>query len=836
MGFVYDTVNFEHQKILCVKYLKGWEQCHLEDIDVKDCSCFGGNRTYILSCDTAEPKKAVVHGRKVAWYDFFGEARILAAHQQLWHHGLVVPRYCSGTTWWIEPFFENVSETKMKEKDFTLEFARALARLHVVPTFWNETWKNQTKRFLTCYKKVNDGSHCWVMNCKVAWLLMFGDHAQFIIDATVMPLHPAAKRIVTVHGDYNTGNVLIDKDGNFLFADQEFTHTAYAVYDIAYAITLNALNMRNPKERYLYCETYLRELGYETDKENVELFVFDVQCAALRYFNYSILMEESNKSKDINGYDFDYYRLLQKFEMEAREKPEIITFIANSSFEEAGEKFDEKIRQYQNNKYEHLELACYFYQLLSKREFMSVEQENLMEKDLFEKHNIVRLATNKTMRYQEVTKFASENAGGLLTADEIKTSGLNLQDMNFWMYVKNEDTDACCLGKPSETLGKARYACISDNNADYLSEYGKKKISFYTREPDFSRPIKYIYAKRDPKKNKEFIPLNTAENDKNACEAAITSLRKQATENFCQYNSQIIENPEEYGKFVKELEVAHNTGLIAMYMPLSLPWAEAKELAGESGYKLPTCEDFEKAGYNTGAREYWMYCHSDDDSQRFCQLGSYYMREGRYYDNTAVAFHRYWFNIYSTDPSKPSKIFFAKAPQGTIPPFKNILEDERLFSDMREYFTAYFQKNLRKNQSEQEETDQISSERVKGVQRLPIDQAVTWEQADELATSLGLSLPTLNDLKKKDICVYVDDYMTFIKNKDGSMNGVQLGLGTKEMDQYECVAENGKNQQRTNSSLRFPKPNWPLKFLHVVKKQKAGSLDEALGETSKKEK
>merc|ERR1712097_136659 len=96
--------------------------------------------------------------------------------------------------------------------------------------------------------------------------------------------------------------------GKSCFIDFEFTAPYYAIHDLAYT----------------FAKSYLEELGFPSDDEQVELLVFDAECARLRHFHNSTLNHEMEKKSRNKEYDLDLYKAYEKFESIARADKELI--------------------------------------------------------------------------------------------------------------------------------------------------------------------------------------------------------------------------------------------------------------------------------------------------------------------------------------------------------------------------------------------------------------------------------------------------------------------------------------------------------------------------------
>merc|ERR1712072_357764 len=156
---------------------------------------------------------------------------------------------------------------------------------------------------------------------------------EFFTQAGFEPLSEAGKRIAGVHGDIHPANAIIRNDSKSCFIDFEFTAPYYAIHDLAYTFAdWNQCTGADKKSKHEFCKKYLEELGLPSDDEQVELLVFDAECARLRAFHCSTLNREMEKKCRHKEYDLDLYKAYEKFESIARADKELIKKIAQNGF------------------------------------------------------------------------------------------------------------------------------------------------------------------------------------------------------------------------------------------------------------------------------------------------------------------------------------------------------------------------------------------------------------------------------------------------------------------------------------------------------------------------
>ena len=93
------------QADLVQKVLPGWSKVDRSKIHIKDISGFGGSKTFMVSCETAEPSKIILHSRDTNTSDTYQENRMIKIQKILGELGLAPARLYYGSDWVIEPFY-----------------------------------------------------------------------------------------------------------------------------------------------------------------------------------------------------------------------------------------------------------------------------------------------------------------------------------------------------------------------------------------------------------------------------------------------------------------------------------------------------------------------------------------------------------------------------------------------------------------------------------------------------------------------------------------------------------------------------------------------------------
>ncbi|EOD28886.1 hypothetical protein EMIHUDRAFT_113973 [Emiliania huxleyi CCMP1516] len=177
----------------------------------------------------------------------------------------------NGGGWWVEEWGGSRSLPWTSREEYAA-MGRLLARMHAVPTEWFDASRAEAARRWPLLERVTAGSHAWVGLAWGLWeasadelaesgdpedvaigraLAAFaqargpsGDEQLFLdwaqLSGALAPEHPAARRVVTTHGDVHPGNVL--QSG--LVVDFENSCVCSAIYDLAFVVNSEARSAR----------------------------------------------------------------------------------------------------------------------------------------------------------------------------------------------------------------------------------------------------------------------------------------------------------------------------------------------------------------------------------------------------------------------------------------------------------------------------------------------------------------------------------------------------------------------------------------------------------------
>jgi len=332
------SVKVEDITKLIKNNFKPWKNVPIGKVDMKDCSGHGGSRTYIIETkDKSVPKefqKLIFHKRNVDDTDPLTEERMIDAQKAMWEAGVAAPRLVSAKSWYFEQFVDGLVGWHNADKVDKLDYAVLMAKLHKnTDTQWFEKHRQRAIEMFPILKDTPLGSHAWLFATRMSWFKRFAHSHEFFTQAGFEPLSEAGKRYTVVHGDIHPANAILRKDTKSCFIDFEFTAPYYAIHDLAYVFAdWNNCAARDSKGKHEFCKKYLEELGLPSDDEQVELLVFDAECARIRAFHCSTLNHDMEKKCRLKEYDLDLYKAYEKFESIARADKELIKKIAQEGF------------------------------------------------------------------------------------------------------------------------------------------------------------------------------------------------------------------------------------------------------------------------------------------------------------------------------------------------------------------------------------------------------------------------------------------------------------------------------------------------------------------------
>jgi len=258
-------------------------------VELKDVSGVGGSKTFKVKAEKAAeslPITVVLHraDEKDNMEHFFMR-RMAAASQVLSDAGIGPRRLEMGGDWYLEEWDARCKGSPMPR---TLEdwanIGRLTARLHRVPTEWFIPFRGELIQQHPHMNGVPKGSHVWMWLSR--WGAMQGclmeDHALFLDYADpgpFAPRHPAAYRIVTVHGDMHLGNMIDLGDAGLGVIDLEFVCVTSAAFDLGRAL----LSTESTAERSAFLSAYLEASGFLVTDTDIHELLLDCRFALMTY-------------------------------------------------------------------------------------------------------------------------------------------------------------------------------------------------------------------------------------------------------------------------------------------------------------------------------------------------------------------------------------------------------------------------------------------------------------------------------------------------------------------------------------------------------------------------
>lgn len=299
-----DPKDIEAQKELVCKAIPAWADLDKANIKVRNCSGMGGSQTYIMSCKTANPQKVVVHNKNpdMSEETVLSERRQEKVVYELAKVNATCGRLAEGESWYIEPcagdpiVFANLPVT---------EIAKCSARFHKADTEWFEPTRQHQMKVHSPLKNIEKGSSMWYLTQNESFSAILSDKAivKIINQAEPKPLSEGGKRVVTLHGDWHTGNMLTTPDGSVTAIDLEMTYVGWACQDAAYFFQQAHLNRQQCFE---YAKAYLEASGLDASEKSQREFVFDVEGARVFCQLVGLTSAENGLREKNIGYGSDF--------------------------------------------------------------------------------------------------------------------------------------------------------------------------------------------------------------------------------------------------------------------------------------------------------------------------------------------------------------------------------------------------------------------------------------------------------------------------------------------------------------------------------------------------
>mmetsp|Transcript_89707 Transcript_89707/g.192279 ORF Transcript_89707/g.192279 Transcript_89707/m.192279 type:complete len:1156 (+) Transcript_89707:172-3639(+) len=251
----------------------------------------------IMHCWREIPKLGL---QGVVW-----KARYMSAHRLFGNSGLGPALQLEGPGWFIEAYC-GVDLRKTEQIGgpcgLATELGRLLAHVHQQTTGWFSEWRNLLGELYPWARSLDRSSHVWWHACDINAFAGIAkkDLLEWANTDCFHPVTQAAKRVVTMHGDFRLANIVRGPANRLVCIDSEHACVGMAVEDLGVAIG----NLTTLNERQAFAQGYLHAFEYETDEQSVADLIFDTQvyrfCSKwLRWLKTPKTEASSNLAADI---------------------------------------------------------------------------------------------------------------------------------------------------------------------------------------------------------------------------------------------------------------------------------------------------------------------------------------------------------------------------------------------------------------------------------------------------------------------------------------------------------------------------------------------------------
>ena len=184
---------------------------------------------------------------------------------------------------------------KFDENDINLDFAKKvgalLAKIHSIDTNWYMPHYQKLMKDYPDLSNIPLGSTFWYLMGR-NWPLMFGvehkgsmdkwikqliDGYDKYLECEIKPVSPASQNIVTTHGDYHIGNIVMSPSEGLKVVDFEQTHVSSAIQDITYFFFATSSIFKTMDIRIAFCASYLKEMGYPSEESDAFALALDAE-------------------------------------------------------------------------------------------------------------------------------------------------------------------------------------------------------------------------------------------------------------------------------------------------------------------------------------------------------------------------------------------------------------------------------------------------------------------------------------------------------------------------------------------------------------------------------
>lgn len=282
----------DHQSLarLVVGQLSGWGGIHPSSVAVTDHSGAGGARTFKIAAPSGTqctPPVVALHCRPRDHGEVLMR-RLAASAAVIAEAGAGPQCMAQGHDWYLEAW-EGVDEPdrRVMDEEGWAAAGRLLAKIHSTDSSWFEPLRTELLASdpRLSEAKLPHASHMWVYLARGSfgtttsswWTSSWSAEAirAYADQGHFAPAHPVSQRLVTVHGDFHPGNMLLRADGEMLAVDFEFSCVGLAVQDLAHGVA----SCDSQANKLAFVRAYLAALGEPEDK--LQALLVDCELAQL---------------------------------------------------------------------------------------------------------------------------------------------------------------------------------------------------------------------------------------------------------------------------------------------------------------------------------------------------------------------------------------------------------------------------------------------------------------------------------------------------------------------------------------------------------------------------
>ena len=280
-----------------------WNYVTVDQISLQDVSGHGGNRTFKVTRTVDECIIGQVALHLIGELNHFeNQPDILnvqtSATLAFATSGLCPKRLLQKSEkFFVDEWLKNSKnlETSVLDVDLVSKMGAVLARVHQIEPKWYDVHYEKLISRYPDLAAVPRGSTFWylaggnwpLMSKKEhagsmdKWLTQLSKKYKEFLELETTPVTEAGQRIVTTHGDFNPGNLIVTDEGVINVIDFEQTHVSFAVEDISYFFGHLPCTSNCPDIKLAFCKAYLKEMGYPHEEEDVFALTLDGERGTL---------------------------------------------------------------------------------------------------------------------------------------------------------------------------------------------------------------------------------------------------------------------------------------------------------------------------------------------------------------------------------------------------------------------------------------------------------------------------------------------------------------------------------------------------------------------------